>query len=611
MFDAKHNRLDYGASLKPPTGYSLDFAVTTSYTLDLEAILLIPVALFFSGDLDFNPKDIREDMLEALTNVSKHIAIFCQRGKIKVAQPYNPLMAYWEKGIHQIQMPNYDQSFHPKIWIIRYISDKKNANVKYRCISTSRNLTFSRDWDIAITTDGEVNKNEKDNNIGIIDFLHYLKSKSGTAIPDVFFKELPKVVFDVPDGFSEIAFHPIGNFKKNYPNPITTKTEKQDERLVVSPFLDKTTLDYFVKTSKRFSLFSTDFELSSLPEIVLSTLSEKYRFNPFIEDAESLDELSEPDEIPFRQNLHAKFFIDKKGRAISWYIGSANASKPASERNIEFMVELKTSGSAMSPKNIKNKLISTNNSSIILFEAFEGNGIEITESEKIKAQELRRIIHEISGVSFTGKAILNEFGRYDLEINIPLMDVKLPSGIIIKIKPLPENKIQSIEINLAIEQRINDFKNYDETLLSPFLIVEIYKDLEIEKRFVVDMKIDLEPSRLNKIFSSIINDRSRFLNYLSFLLSEETPDKLEDNNQKNNKKKENGMEGSIAFFDGTPIYEKLMITSSRNPSRLSKISNLIERLKGEKETNGNDIISKEFYELWSVFKPAENLNNGS
>jgi hypothetical protein len=611
MFDAKHNRLDYGASLKPPTGYSLDFAVTTSYTLDLDAILLIPVALFFSGDLDFNPKDIREDMLEALTNVSKHIAIFCQRGKIKVAQPYNPLMAYWEKGIHQIQMPNYDQSFHPKIWIIRYISDKKNANVKYRFISTSRNLTFSRDWDIAITTDGEVNKNEKDNNIGIIDFLHYLKSKSGTAIPDVFFKELPKVVFDVPDGFSEIAFHPIGNFKKNYPNPITTKTEKQDERLVVSPFLDKTTLDYFVKTSKRFSLFSTDFELSSLPEIVLSTLSEKYRFNPFIEDAESLDELSEPDEIPFRQNLHAKFFIDKKGRAISWYIGSANASKPASERNIEFMVELKTSGSAMSPKNIKNKLISTNYSSIILFEAFEGNGIEITESEKIKAQELRRIIHEISGVSFTGKAILNEFGRYDLEINIPLMDVKLPSDIIIKIKPLPENKIQSIEINLAIEQRINDFKNYDETLLSPFLIVEIYKDLEIEKRFVVDMKIDLEPSRLNKIFSSIINDRSRFLNYLSFLLSEETPDKLEDNNQKNNKKKENGMEGSIAFFDGTPIYEKLMITSSRNPSRLSKISNLIERLKGEKETNGNDIISKEFYELWSVFKPAENLNNGS
>ena len=370
MFDAKHNRLDYGASLKPPTGYNLDFAVTTSYTLDLEAILLIPVALFFSGDLDFNPKDIREDMLEALTNVSKHIAIFCQRGKIKVAQPYHPLMAYWEKGIHQIQMPNYDQSFHPKIWIIRYISDKKNATVKYRFISTSRNLTFSRDWDIAITTDGEVNKNEKDNNIGIIDFLHYLKSKSGNTIPEVFFKELPKVVFDVPDGFSEIAFHPIGNLNKNYPNPITTKTEKQDERLVVSPFLDKTTLDYFVKTSKRFSLFSTDFELSSLPEIVLSTISEKYRFNPFIEDAESLDELSEPDEIPFRQNLHAKFFIDKKGRAISWYIGSANASKPASERNIEFMVELKTSGSAMSPKNIKNKLISTNNSSIILFEAF-------------------------------------------------------------------------------------------------------------------------------------------------------------------------------------------------------------------------------------------------
>jgi hypothetical protein len=356
MLDAKNNRLDYGASLKPPMGYDLDFAVTTTYSLDLEAILLIPVALFFSGDLDFNPKDIREDVLEALTNVSKHIAIFCQRGKIKVPQPYNPLMAYWEKGIHQIQMPNYDQSFHPKIWIIRYVAKNKKEAVKYRFISTSRNLTFSRDWDMAITTDGEVNKNVKDKNTGIIDFLYYLKTKSGTTIPDVFFKELPKVAFDVPDGFTDIDFHPIGKFKKNYANPITSKIEKQDYRLVVSPFLDKTTLDYFIGSSKQFSLFSSDFELSGLTETLLKSFQKKYCFNPFIETAESIEELSEPDEIPMSQSLHAKFFIDKKGSDISWYIGSANASKPASERNIEFMVELKTNSSAMGPQQMERKL---------------------------------------------------------------------------------------------------------------------------------------------------------------------------------------------------------------------------------------------------------------
>lgn len=607
MLDAKNNRLDYGASLKPPMGYDLDFAVTTTYSLDLEAILLIPVALFFSGDLDFNPKDIREDVLEALTNVSKHIAIFCQRGKIKVPQPYNPLMAYWEKGIHQIQMPNYDESFHPKIWIIRYVAKKKKEAVKYRFISTSRNLTFSRDWDMAITTDGEVNKNVKDKNTGIVDFLHYLKTKSGTTIPDVFFKELPKVAFDVPDGFTDINFHPIGKFKKNYANPITSKLEKQDYRLVISPFLDKTTLDYFIGSSKQFSLFSSDFELSGLTEILLKSIQKKYCFNPFIETAESIEELSEPDEIPMSQSLHAKFFIDKKGSDISWYIGSANASKPASERNIEFMVELKTNSSAMGPQQMERKLTTTIDSSINLFEPYDGEKREILESERIKEQEVRRIIHELSDIKISGKALKNALGGYDLEIVIPKIEFKLPDDIKIKIKPLPEKTMQSIEIITGVEQRITNFKNYDEIQLSPFIIIEIGRDLKIEKRFVLDMKIDLESTRYNKIFSTIINNRSRFLNYLSFLLSEETPEHLEEDGTEVNRLKRNGMDTSIAFFDGTPVYEKLMITSSRNPERLVKINRLIERLKGEKETNGTNIITAEFDELWNVFKPTENI----
>lgn len=611
MLDAKNNRLDYGASLKPPMGYDLDFAVTTTYTLDLEAILLIPVALFFSGDLDFNPKDIREDVLEALTNASKHLAIFCQRGKIKVPQPYNPLMAYWEKGIHQIQMPNYDQSFHPKIWIIRYVPKNKKVTAKYRFISTSRNLTFSRDWDMAITTDGEINKNIKDKNTGIINFLHYLKAVSGTTIPDVFFKELPKVVFDVPDGFTQIDFHPIGKLKKKYTNPITSKSEKQDYRLVVSPFLDKTTLDYFVGSSKQFSLFSSEFELSSLTKTVLTTIQKKYCFNPFIEDAESIEELSEPNEIPMSQCLHAKLFIDKKANDISWYIGSANASKPASERNIEFMVELKTNNSSMGPQQMEKKLSTALDSSINLFEPFDGQEREILEAEKIKEQQVRRIIHELSDISIIGKATKNELGVYDLEIVIPKIDLKLPDDITIKIKPLPEKTLQGIEIIIEEEQLITDFKNYDETQLSPFIIIEIERDFLIEKRFVLDMKIDLESNRYNKIFSAIINNRSRFLNYLSFLLSEETPEKLNEESNEANRLKVNGMDSSIAFFDGTPIYEKLMITSSRNPERLVKINGLIERLKGEKETNGTDIITAEFEELWNVFKPTENLNNGS
>ena len=60
---------------------------------------------------------------------------------------------------------------------------------------------------------------------------------------------------------------------------------------------------------------------------------------------------------------------------------------------------------------------------------------------------------------------IGSFKQFRVWIWLLLLNVKLPSDTIIKIKPLPENKIQSIEINLGIEQRINDFKNYDETEL--------------------------------------------------------------------------------------------------------------------------------------------------
>ncbi len=42
-----HNRRDLIESLKPPAGYTLDYAVGTSYTLDLLTVLIAPLALPF------------------------------------------------------------------------------------------------------------------------------------------------------------------------------------------------------------------------------------------------------------------------------------------------------------------------------------------------------------------------------------------------------------------------------------------------------------------------------------------------------------------------------------------------------------------------------------
>jgi len=48
MLDFRNDRLDYGRLLIPPEGYRLDRAIAATYSLDLNTLLSIPVALFYS-----------------------------------------------------------------------------------------------------------------------------------------------------------------------------------------------------------------------------------------------------------------------------------------------------------------------------------------------------------------------------------------------------------------------------------------------------------------------------------------------------------------------------------------------------------------------------------
>ena len=59
MLHPKNNRIDYGEQLIPPEGYELAYAVGTTYSLDLEALMILPVALFYAQKLDGNTDELR------------------------------------------------------------------------------------------------------------------------------------------------------------------------------------------------------------------------------------------------------------------------------------------------------------------------------------------------------------------------------------------------------------------------------------------------------------------------------------------------------------------------------------------------------------------------
>ena len=68
--------------LRPPAGYNLDFALLTTYTLDLEALLALPLSLVARADNGL--EDLLADpllLLEALRRAGERIHVFVDRGR--------------------------------------------------------------------------------------------------------------------------------------------------------------------------------------------------------------------------------------------------------------------------------------------------------------------------------------------------------------------------------------------------------------------------------------------------------------------------------------------------------------------------------------------------
>lgn len=173
--------------LRPPEGYSLDYAIGTTFSLDLEALMTAPVAFTrFEAESDFHKADLLV-IMESLRRYMEKITIFCHAGRIKIPGNHgNYLSAFLEGSVFQALPQNGDGSFHPKVWALRFIS--KTAPVAYRLLCLSRNLTFDRSWDTALVLDGILSKKKNaiavNNPLG--DFIESLPGLVNENLPRQF-----------------------------------------------------------------------------------------------------------------------------------------------------------------------------------------------------------------------------------------------------------------------------------------------------------------------------------------------------------------------------------------------------------------------------------------
>jgi hypothetical protein len=334
-------------ALRPPLGYQLDRAIGTTYSLDLQALLLAPLAFTLFGWQDEAGKPGADPLalLEAVRSHASRIRIFCQAGQIAIPRPNQLLLSYLEPSVHEVRAPDRRGVFHPKVWALRFAPQENGRPISYRVLCLSRNLTFDRSWDTALVLDGEVTERSYGygDNRPLADFIAALPDLATHSVPaqvvqdvEVVQSELRKVSFALPEDFEKVTFHPLGH-RGRHPWPFA---EAADRRLVISPFLAAGVLEKLSTTGRDHVLVSRLEALEAVEPAVLARFRSIYTLDQAAEiepDEEEELEAALPETLT---GLHAKLYIEEVAQQAHVWTGSANTTEAGFGHNVEFLARL-------------------------------------------------------------------------------------------------------------------------------------------------------------------------------------------------------------------------------------------------------------------------------
>lgn len=596
MLDFRKDRLDYGRLLIPPEGYRLDRAIAATYSLDLNTLLSIPVALFYSQTLEGKFDVERFQVLEAIQRTAGIVTVYCQEGQIHVPDRYNRLFAFMEDMIIPVRMTDAFSSFHPKVWVLRYVRDRADEKAFYRVLVMSRNLTYDRSWDLAITLEGSMGATTRSANRPLIEFLAYLNRIRAFADIHRFTRDLAKVTFDVPVGFQRLAFHPVG-IDGHRKSPIVN--HDADATLCMSPFIDDETV---IKVRERirgdFWLFGRRREMAKLNRETVEGCK-AYCISDLVVEGESLADVDGSNEERLEQDLHAKLFVFQHADTCRWFVGSANATSAARARNTEFMVELVGSDRRVTLKRAIEDLLGEDRNSSV-FEEFHPESAGQPDPSAKRRAAVRRLEYELAQAPLRGSLDrAANLTNYDLTISLDLRGVRAEKGLTLVVGPLNCSELVPAEIGKPNQLA---FENIRETEISQFVVFAINDGEERLRHFVLRYEVDGIPATRNDtIFKSVVSNRDQFFEYLRFLLADEiSKGDLFPQPPKRGKKAQG--EEAFLWHARIPIFESMITAASRDPVKLKAVDGIIQRLRSGGPPE-EALVPPEFLDFWEVFRP--------
>lgn len=604
MLNPNNDRLDYGSILSPPYNYELDFAIGTTYSLDLDSLVGVSISLGLSEDTDTALVNNPIFLLEALRATGDKVALFCESGQIHLPTNISKLYILLEQMVFQVSASKigtktHYPSFHPKMWLIRYINE--NEEVLYRFIILSRNLTFDRSWDVTFTMDGYLSDEKTDKNDNLSYFLDYLTDFSTdeyklNRIKEIK-EELKYVNFELNSkDFHDFDFIPEGINEdisiQNYP----LFTKKPNDILIMSPFLSTNVIEEFNNRLRDDSngeydqalLFTRSESLGKLKNLVKeNNLNfEVYTLKDQIVDGESI--ISEEKQDIYQQDIHAKMYMVRNGKEADLYLGSLNASHNAFNGNIEFMVRLRSTNFKLNVDMLSESLFCGEKGGPE--SPFQLANLEsIVDESEGEGHNLDKIIKEIIRLGLKSKI---SFNKNYYQINLVFSGYSkfknkyLTDNFNIFIKPLLSEKITGISDDMS-------FKKLNKDQLSEFFIFTVEKDDSMVSRVVKVQTEGMPEDREKDVISSVVNNKSAFIRYVAFLLGDNyIISALENDILKSSK----GLSTKSSEIKYPVLYEKMLHTACHDPDKFKEIDFLIRTLSND------DVIPEGFEELYNTFK---------
>lgn len=609
MLNPNNDRLDYGQILAPPAGYNIDFAVGTTYSLDLDALVGASLALGLSEETDSELMNNPVCLLEALRSTGDKVALFCEGGQIHMPNKVTALYILLEKMVFSVKTAKRRgvtrfPSFHPKFWLIRYKNN--NGERKYRIVVLSRNLTFDRSWDITYYMDGHVTKETSDNNEPVCDFLRYLLSQlpadengreKAKGIRSLI-RELPNVAFATEEkAFYDFEFIPNGIKKAAGGFYSFDKTELfQDtfhEILIISPFLSGDTIRDFNDRNKgslvkdaRYMLITREMSLGRLkPKDVSNFVI--YTMRDQVIDGETA--ISEGAQDIRKQDIHAKIYMVRKYSNTDLYLGSLNASYSGVHNNIEFMVRLRSKNRYLNMDKMTADLFGSekDGSDNPFQEVTLQNAIIDEEDEKEKA--LDAVIKEINRSNPTAIVKAEEGEYYSTSVHFRACDTK---GLSVLVRPLLSKRTEEFSGDII-------FGKLTVTQLSEFYVISVSDGEHTLERVLIIPTEGLPEDREKQVISSVVSNRDCFYRYIAFLLGDDAILTVLETNAAEGEPR-GGMTRQAYHIPA--LYEKMLQTAAVNPEKFKGIEYLMRTISED------GIIPEDFKKLYETFKKAVKFN---